>query len=735
MKIDKMKFYEGNNIKRQDHIIKIVLHDTDRTQVDKISKLYIDISNKLGLEENIIEINNEESKSVVWVSYSQEEVSRCIWINLVYGELSSQNVFQKGKLMLEESFLFELEKMADDFDIPVIKLNKGLYQFGYGKLSRVLSNNYQSYENMTSSQSSLDRVWVLNQLNYNDISTCCGKVIYNSEQIRDETLIFPVSLCSVNKSKPYKNICEDLTSLKLGIEKFLSEDGKVFLYSGKENYRVICIEGKIKKIIPLNGKELREHEFILDNLQNIVQKVYQSNTIKFMYIDLIVNDDLKIVDVGCLFNIDKEINKSDQIEISRMFLQYLKDKGIGTIPTFAVTGTNGKTTIARLLNNLLIKLGFFTGLACTGYISIDNEVCEKGDTTGFLSSRKILLNNNIEAAVFETARGGIIRNGLGFEKVSASIITSISEDHIGIDGIRNLQDLVNIKSVILDVVKGTGKYVIKAQNEIVESAHLSFNKVVGKRGYYKTFEEMVCLFELDKNALIQSHIEKNGEAYYLENNYIMHNINGKENKLIDVTKLEFTHFGISKGNILNVMAVLAALTTLPIRIDTILELLKTVSCDINENPGRQNIIKYKDFSILVDYGHNSGAYNEVYSIVNALKPSKVTSILSAPGDRMDKYLEELGFIAGKTSDFVILREHKHQRGSKDGRVSGLMKKGAIKAGMKEDDFIFILNDVEALSHAVKSAVKNEVIVFFTEEPEIFIEKISLMLKLDLQSNN
>ena len=518
MKLSAIKFYEGNNIKRKSHIIKITFNDSTRTQIQKITELYIDISKRLGLQERLIEINDEGSEFVVWVSYSQEEVSRSIWMQLIYGNLSNQIIFQKAKLILEESFLFELEKSAENFDIPVIKISKGLYQFGYGKSSVVISNSYQSYENMATVQSSLNRLWVLNQLNYNDISTSYGKVIYDSEEIKNDISAFPITLCSVNKRELKKIVCEDEASVKVAIENSLSNKGDAFLYRGKENYRVICIEGIIKTFFLLGEKVICDDEFIIKRFENVVKNVYQCIPIKFMYIDLLVDKDLRVVDVGCIFNIVKELNKSDLIETSKLLLKYLNDKDVGTIPIYAVTGTNGKTTIARLINNLLIKLGFHTGLACTGYISIDNEVCEKGDTTGFLSSRKILLNNKIEAAVFETARGGIIRNGLGFEKASASIITSVSEDHIGIDGIRNLQDLVNIKSAILDVVKSSGKYVIKAQKEVIDAAKLSFNKMKEKNQYYKTFEEMVCLFALDKNTLIDSHVDKKGEAYYLKNN-------------------------------------------------------------------------------------------------------------------------------------------------------------------------------------------------------------------------
>ena len=133
--------------------------------------------------------------------------------------------------------------------------------------------------------------------------------------------------------------------------------------------------------------------------------------------------------------------------------------------------------------------------------------------------------------------------------------------------------------------------------------------------------------------------------------------------------------------------------------------------------------------ILVDYGHNAEAYHEIYSIAREMQPSYVTSVLSAPGDRQDKYIEELGYIAGKASNFVILREHKNQRGSKEGRVSSLMKKGAVRAGLNEKQFITIMEDIKAFEFAIEKAIKNEIIIFFTEAPENFISKVISCLSL------
>jgi len=292
-----------------------------------------------------------------------------------------------------------------------------------------------------------------------------------------------------------------------------------------------------------------------------------------------------------------------------------------------------------------------------------------------------------------------------------------------------MKDLAHIKSVILEEVHPSGKWIIKAQKELIEEAHKSLTRMTERGIYTNPFEKMVCLFSIEKNNFICEHIRKLGEALYTSGDYIIHHFNGQESKLINYKELEFTHFGISKANVKNIMAALAALTTLPFNTQAILDALRRIPCDYKNNIGRQNIINYKDFKILVDYGHNAEAYHEIYSIVREMQPSYVTSVLPAPGDRQDKYIEELGYIAGKDSNFVILREHKNQRGSKEGRVSSLMKEGAVRAGLNEEQFITILEDIKAFEFAVEKAIKNEIIVFFTEAPEHFISKVITCLSL------
>jgi UDP-N-acetylmuramyl tripeptide synthase len=333
------------------------------------------------------------------------------------------------------------------------------------------------------------------------------------------------------------------------------------------------------------------------------------------------------------------------------------------------------------------------------------------------------VDNRVEAAAFETARGGILRNGLGYERAKAAIITSLSEDHLGMDGINNLQDLIKIKSVILEEICSEGKWVLRAQEDIINEAKEIAERRRRQGIDVRSFKEMASLISIDCCESIQKHMKAGGEVYFLEKGYIIHGIEGKSNKLIDIRVIPFTYGGISKGNFINVMSVLSALSTIEKDTAILLKIIKGIPCDMEHNPGRQNILSFEDTKVLIDYGHNPEAYEFIYSMVRGLNPRLVTSIITVAGDRSDGHIERLGYMPGRESKQIIIREQKDQRGSAKGRVASLMEKGALKAGVAESDIKFIENAGEALIYALGKAVPGEVIVIFTEELEGVLERL------------
>jgi len=502
--------------------------------------------------------------------YSQEDAAKYIVTNLINNTLSHEDILKKEKLLLDDEFLYQLSKKSESLDIPVLKLCKNIYQFGYGKSSEVLGLSYQSYENMTAVQCSLNRAWLYDQLQYNEIATAYGRVIYNASDLQNDSISYPVNLCNTNKVFGHNKTLQSANDGKNELKLFLTVQAEAFIYTPIENYRMICLEGIIKEIVPLDSHLSKENNLLYllkKGFEAQALKIYKWLPIKFMYIDVFVTKtdislSFVVTDAGSVFDIIKQLAMRDSDKLQMLLLDYLKSKGIGRIPIFSISGTNGKTTTARLINDLLLTLGYSTGLACTGYISFGRNLYETGDTTGFLSARTVLTNKVVDAAVFETARGGILRNGLGYEGATAAILTTVSEDHINGDNIQGINDLAHIKSVILEAVHPCGKWIIKAQEALIEEAHKSFTLMTKKGIYTNSFEKMVCLFSIEKNNFISDHISKSGEAFYTSGDYIMHHYNGHESKLINYKELGYTHYGLSKGNVKNIMAALAALSFL-----------------------------------------------------------------------------------------------------------------------------------------------------------------------------
>lgn len=393
-------------------------------------------------------------------------------------------------------------------------------------------------------------------------------------------------------------------------------------------------------------------------------------------------------------------------------IKEMKTKNNGLIPIISVTGTNGKTTTVRLIYTLLKNVGYSIGMASTGGIFIGDKNIKHGDTTGFYSAREVLKNNTVEIAVLETARGGIIKKGLGYEKCCAAVITSLSEDHIGMNGIEDLNGLGRVKALIADDIIYGGKIIIRAIEPLV--------KIFVNR-------EHVVLFDLTKNKFIQKHIESGGEAWYVEDGCIVLNRNGIEHKLINLEKIPFAYRGYSRGNVKNIIAALAAINTFYQDIEDIILILKNLQCDIYTNAGRQNIIAIDDYKIILDYGHNAEAFEEVFHIAKSLNPSNITGIIAAAGDRRDEHIRELGAIAARYCDHIIIREQAERRGRASGESPSIIKRGVMDTGFNLKKVEIILKEEEAIVYAMRKAVKDEVIVLFTQCLDMVIPAINKYL--------
>lgn len=417
------------------------------------------------------------------------------------------------------------------------------------------------------------------------------------------------------------------------------------------------------------------------------------------------------------------INKYNEDNL-RVFDE-IKEK-ILDIPIISVTGTNGKTTTVRLIHKILLSLGYKSGLASTGGIYIGDKSIKHGDTTGFYSAREVLKNKEVNVAVLETARGGILKKGLGYKNAKVAIITSISEDHIGMENIKSVDDLINIKSLIGEEVAQDGIVIIKSIPALVER----FKK---KRN--------VILFNDFEDSLIKEHIERGNTAYYVKDDYMVKNSGGIEERIISVKEVPFAFYGISKSNTRNIMVAMIAVEHIDKDISNIINVVKRLECNIDTNLGRQNIIDFNSFKMIIDYGHNSEAFREVFSIANSIGNKRIVGLITAAGDREDIYIKELGSIAARFCDEIIIKEQPDLRGRRKGETAALLKEGVLYTGYDEKNIKIILEEEEAILYALKNANSGDVIVSFSQflyltfpvinkfRAEIGLEKIGENLEL------
>lgn len=745
MKLSSIKFYEGNNIKRKKRIVKITLGSVTDIEIKKYLKNYFRICFMVGYEEKVIDIEMEDDGFTLWVTYTYEELTRYILKNLVYvEECDIEAIAQSASKLIKQGFVMDIVKEVYKTEIPIIELTDDMFQFGYGKHSVIVGERYQSYEKAEKVEQTRNKRILWQQFSFHHVPKVDGKILYSQNEIEemhyDENCT--INIKSIDNDPSISLTLEGEKEFPRIIENMLKMYGRVLVYTGRTDYRIICFQGKAGIIFKYDssGDKCRKIE-LEEKFNDIADAVYKIINIEFMYVDIQENNGLKVADAGCVFDIGDLLMENEH-DVIEYFIASLRKKEIGLIPIVSITGTNGKTTTARLIHYMLNKLNYVAGLTSTGGVFIGNRKLRNGDTTGFLSAREVLMNNEVDAAVFETARGGIGRNGLGYEMAKAGIITSLSEDHIGMEGIRNLKDLAEIKSVILDELDMHGKIIIKAQKELINIV-FDHNRACSrlneeceklKSGFSNSGSERekrsanVSLFSISMNEYIEEYIENGGEAFYLEGENIIYCRDGVERKLLNVSRLPFTHYGYSKSNILNIMAAVSAVYSIYPNLEKIIKTLEGLRCDLRFNPGRQNIIEIKDFKVILDYGHNSEAFNEVFGIAKSLKPARVTSIIAAPGDRMDKYIEELGSIAANYSDFIIIREQHDLRGRKQGESAGLIKSGILNSGFPEENVMTILKEEDAIVYAMEHAITGEMIVLFTQCLDVIIPAINNFLK-------
>lgn len=371
------------------------------------------------------------------------------------------------------------------------------------------------------------------------------------------------------------------------------------------------------------------------------------------------------------------------------------------IPIIAVTGTNGKTTTTRLVAHIVKNNGYQVGFTTSDGIYVQNHMLEKGDTTGPYSAEYILKDPTVEFAVLETARGGILRSGLGFSRCDIGIITNIQEDHLGLNDIHTLDDLARVKSVVVRSVKKDGWAVLNADDPTcVDIAdELDCN---------------VAFFSMDENNPVIADMAKQGRitAVY-ENGFITIKKGEWKIRIEKASHVPLTLGGKAKFMIANVLAATLASYLWGFKTDDISLSLKTFIPGAAQTPGRMNIFRFRKFNVMIDFAHNPAGYRAIEDFMKSVEASQKIGIIAGVGDRRDEDIRECATIAARMFDHIIVRQEKHLRGRTDDNINNLIMEGIAASG-REVTYEFIPKETEALQHAIDNAAENSYIVALSD---------------------
>jgi cyanophycin synthetase len=378
------------------------------------------------------------------------------------------------------------------------------------------------------------------------------------------------------------------------------------------------------------------------------------------------------------------------------------------IPVVSITGTNGKTTVTRMLSHIMTESGFRTGTTTTDGIYLDGELIVKGDTTGPVSAQTVLEDKSVEVAVLETARGGIVRRGLGYDWSDVGVMTNVAADHIGQDGIESVEDILWIKSLVAERVREGGTLVLNADDGLLAKLHES-PAVARIRKRYVYFSMS------GENPLMREHLAGGGAGYFFRGGRIYEAEGGDEYELVEAAAIPATMGGTADFQIANAMAAVAAARALGLSREEIGASIAGFRSD-EENPGRANLYRVGAGYVMVDYGHNPDAFLAVCAMAAKWEGRRVTGIIGVPGDRDDSVVERAGRVAARGFHRVIIKEDKDLRGRGPGEVAKLLC-AAVGDEWPGTECRIVLDEVEALREELLGIEEGQVVVIFYDQLE------------------
>jgi len=402
------------------------------------------------------------------------------------------------------------------------------------------------------------------------------------------------------------------------------------------------------------------------------------------------------------------------------------------IPIVAVTGTNGKTTTSRMISHIFKGMGRKVGMTSTDGVVIDERLLIKADASGPRSARMVLQNPRVDFAVFEVARGGILREGLGYERNDVAVVLNVQPDHLGLRGIDTVEQLADVKAVLVEAVPRDGHAVLNADDPLVRDMRRRCSGSV----VWFSMEEPGS----DVREMIDKHCRRGGKALVLNpserGEMIVVRHGHREMQLAWTHLLPATFGGKARMNVQNALAGAAAACAAGAPLHDIRQGLRTFSTSYYLSPGRLNEVDVNGVNVIVDYCHNAPGMKMLGDFVDRVgdslasahelaRPSRI-GVIATAGDRRDEDMRELGSIAAQHFDVVVVREDAALRGRKRGEIADLVAEGvheAMEKGSRCKQVEIVLDEIKAVRHAMRRANKGDLVVVCVDQHPAVMQEL------------
>lgn len=370
------------------------------------------------------------------------------------------------------------------------------------------------------------------------------------------------------------------------------------------------------------------------------------------------------------------------------------------VPIVSISGTNGKSTVTRLITHILVTAGRKVGTTTSDGVLIDERMVDAGDWTGPGGAAMVLGRSDVEIGVLETARGGIVLRGVGYESNDASVLTNVSSDHLDLQGIHTLPELAEVKSVIARITKPDGWVVLNGDDPLVAAVR---RRVRGQVALFSTVP--------DGAAVVRRHVAGGGRGYVLRDGLDLYELDGPtEHKIVDVGRVPITIGGIARHNVANVMAAAGAARGLGATIEQVRRGLIDFRPSSEHSPGRLNLFRVGQRVVIVDFAHNEAGISAVLDVAEGIaagaagRTAPITAIVGTAGDRPDDTLRGIGKIAAERAQRVAIKETlRYLRGRTRASVVGEIMAGITAGGVKRESVPIYESETEALKAELNGA--------------------------------